>query len=108
MASLRIIRVCRNHREYVLTCVALEVQGWSHLNLIAGVLGGLLAGVALAVYVGLKYYHLGSSRSLQLSVSNEVSVTNGGDNSDGAGHRRLRGRGVLEGRRARDYGPGFL
>ena len=43
-------------------CVVHEVQGW-----------GILAGVALAVFVGSKYCHLGSSRSVQLAFANEVS-----------------------------------
>ena len=76
-------------------CVTPEVQGWSHLGLIAGVLVGLIAGVSLTVFVGLKYRHFGSARSLQLAVANEVSVTSGGD-SAGAAHRRRRGRGILE------------
>ena len=33
-------------------CVTPEVQGWSHLGLIAGILVGLIAGVSLAVFVG--------------------------------------------------------
>ena len=55
-----------------------EVEGWSHLGLIGGILvGPHCCGVSLAVFVGLKHCHLGSARSFQLA--NEVSVTNGGD-----------------------------
>ena len=40
-------------------CVVPEIQGWSHLDVGVGILAGILAGVALAVLVGLKYCHLG-------------------------------------------------
>ena len=46
---------------------------------------GLLVGVSLAVFVGLKYCHLGCARSL--AVANEVSVNNGGDSAGEAAHR---------------------
>ena len=41
-------------------CVVPKVQGWSHLDLGAGILAGILAVVALAVFVGLKCWHLGA------------------------------------------------
>ena len=47
--------------------------------------------MSLAVFVGLKYCHIGSARSLQLAVANEVSVTNGGDSAGEAAHQGRRG-----------------
>ena len=55
---------------------------------------GLIAGAPL------KGCHLGSARSLQLAVDNEVIVTNGGDSMGKAAHRRP-GRGILEDGHAR-------
>ena len=60
-------------------CVTPEVQGWSHLDLIAGILVGLIVGCLWQF-------------SLQLAVANEVSVTNGGDSTGEAAHRRRRGQ----------------